>query len=187
MKRIAIFASGDGSNAEAIARYFASSDKICVKCVLSNRQNARVHDRMSAIGISSITFSKASWQSATEIVEYLDQEQIDLIVLAGFMSKIEPPIISAYNGRIINIHPSLLPRHGGPGMWGRHVHEAVISSGDSQSGITIHYVTEEIDGGEIIFQASCDVASDDTPETLAEKIHELEHRYFPKVIEHLLQ
>lgn len=187
MKRIAIFASGDGSNAEAIARYFASSDKISVKSVLSNRQNARVHNRMSAIGISSITFPKETWQSATEIVEYLDQEQIDLIVLAGFMSKIETPIISAYSGRIINIHPSLLPRHGGPGMWGRHVHEAVISCGDSQSGITIHYVTEEIDGGEIIFQASCDVASDDTPETLAEKIHELEHRHFPKVIEQLLQ
>jgi phosphoribosylglycinamide formyltransferase-1 len=107
-------------------------------------------------------------------------------VLAGFLSIIPESIINAYERRIINIHPSLLPRHGGPGMWGHHVHQAVIDAGDTQSGISIHYVTTEVDGGEIIFQASCPVMPDDTPDTLAERIHDLEHTHFPAVIEELL-
>ena len=187
MKNIVIFASGNGSNAEAIVRYFAGSDKVKVRFVLSNRAKARVHERMASLNIPTFTFPKEKWQSATEIVDMLLHEQIDLIILAGFMSKIETPITTAFSGRIINIHPSLLPRHGGQGMWGRHVHEAVIASGDKSSGITIHQVSEEIDGGEILFQASCEVLPDDTPETLAERVHKLEHKYYPKVIEQLLR
>ncbi len=186
MKNVAIFASGSGTNAEAIVRYFADSRDVCVKCVLSNRAKAQVHERMATLRVKSVTFSRDEWQLSTGIVQFLRDEAIDLIVLAGFMSKIEAPIIAAYRGRIVNIHPSLLPRHGGPGMWGRHVHEAVIASGDLQSGITIHQVTEEIDGGDILFQTSCPVLSGDTPATLAARVQRLEHLHYPRVIEQLL-
>ena len=187
MKRIAIFASGSGTNAEAIARHFAGHDNIQVTCVLSNRANAGVHQRMEAFGIPTHTLPKEVWNEATPIVDMLQQENIDLIVLAGFMRKIETPLTTAFAGRIVNIHPSLLPKHGGPGMYGHHVHEAVLAAGDTESGITIHHVNEKIDGGEIIFQARCEVRPDDTPDTLANRIHVLEHRHFPQVIEDLLK
>lgn len=187
MKRIAIFASGSGTNAEAIARHFKGNNDIQVTCVLSNRANAGVHERMKAFDIPTHTFSKEIWSDAHPIVDMLKEQQIDLIVLAGFMRKIETPLTSAYAGRIINIHPSLLPRHGGPGMYGHHVHEAVLAAGDKESGITIHYVDDMIDGGEIIFQAQCEVLSNDTPDSLAERIHVLEHRHFPQVIENLMK
>lgn len=186
MKNIAILASGDGTNAEAIALHFAHSDSIRVKVLLSNRANAAVHDRMHALGIPTATFTRQQWQDATEILDTLHRHDIVLIALAGFLCIIPDPVINAYSGRIINIHPSLLPRHGGPGMWGHHVHQAVIDAGDSQSGITIHHVTAQVDGGEIIFQASCPVASDDTPDTLAARIHRLEHLHYPVIIEQLL-
>ena len=187
MKRIAIFASGSGTNAEAIARHLANNPNIEVACVLSNRANAGVHQRMIPFGIPTHTFPKEVWTEATPIVEMLQREHIDLIVLAGFMRKIEMPLTTAFAGRIVNIHPSLLPLHGGPGMYGHHVHEAVLAAGDSESGITIHYVDEQIDGGEIIFQARCEVRPDDTPDTLANRIHVLEHKHFPQVIENLLK
>lgn len=187
MKRIAIFASGSGTNAEAIARYFEGNTEIEVTCVLSNRANAGVHQRMQALGIPTYTYAKEVWSEAHPIVEVLQKHNIDLVVLAGFMRKIEQPLTTAYAGRIVNIHPSLLPLHGGPGMYGHHVHEAVLADGDTESGITIHYVDEQIDGGEIIFQAKCEVLPDDTPDTLANRIHVLEHRHFPQVIEGVLQ
>lgn len=186
MKRIAIFASGSGTNAEAIARHLAGNPNIEVACVFSNKANAGVHERMKAFNIPTHTFTKEVWSEATPIVELLQQEHIDLVVLAGFMRKIETPLTTAYAGRIINIHPSLLPLHGGPGMYGHHVHEAVLAAGDKESGITIHYVDEQIDGGEIIFQARCEVKPDDTPDTLANRIHTLEHRHFPTVVVDLL-
>ena len=186
MKRIAIFASGSGTNAEAIARHLVGNPNIEVTCVLSNRANAGVHQRMQQFYIPTHTFSNDVWREAHTIVELLQQEQIDLIVLAGFMRKIEAPLTAAYAGRIVNIHPSLLPKHGGPGMYGHHVHEAVLAAGDTESGITIHYVDEQIDGGEIIFQARCEVCPDDTPDTLADRIHVLEHRHFPHVVEEIL-
>lgn len=186
MKNIAIFASGNGSNAEAIARYFANNKNICVKCVLSNRHNAGVHQRMEQLNIPSYSFSKKEWQDAHKITDFLIKENIELIVLAGFLAKIEKPILSAFQGNIINIHPSLLPKYGGKGMWGHHIHEAVIAAGETQSGITIHYIDENIDEGRIIFQTSCDVLPGDTPDTLAERIHKLEHRYFPEIIEKIL-
>ena len=186
MKNIAIFASGEGSNAEAIAQYFANNDKVCVKCVLTDRQNAGVNHRMEKLGIDSHFFPKESWSNAHEIVDFLQKENIHFIILAGFLAKIEPPIIHSYNHHIINIHPSLLPRYGGKGMWGRHIHEAVIANGDTETGITIHYIDEDIDSGDIIFQAKCEVLPNDTPSTLATRIHSLEHKHYPQVIEMLL-
>lgn len=187
MKNIAIFASGDGSNAEAIVKYFHDNPSICVKLVMSNRRNAGVHNRMANYNIPTFTFSKEEWETPSEIINILHQNSINLIVLAGFLCVIKPDIIKAFDGRIINIHPSLLPKFGGAGMWGNHVHEAVIAAGEKESGITIHYVTEEIDGGKIIFQTSCDVKPNDTAETLAKHIHLLEHRHFPQVIAQLLE
>lgn len=186
MKKIAIFASGEGSNAEAMVKYFASNNNIKVEIVLSNRLSAGVHERMNRLGIPTITFSKEDWQQSSKIIDKLNEFSIDVIVLAGFLTIIESPIIKAFNGRIINIHPSLLPRHGGPGMWGMNVHRSVLDAGDKESGITIHYVDELVDGGEIIAQYKCEVKSDDTPEVLANRVHSLEHYYFPRVIEKIL-
>lgn len=186
MKRIAIFASGEGSNAEAIVKYFDGREDIKVEVVLSNRAMAGVHERMKTLNIPSVTFSKEQWTEAIEIVELLKQKSIDLIVLAGFLAIIKPLIIREYSGRIVNIHPSLLPRHGGLGMWGVNVHNAVLKAGDTESGITIHYVEEEVDGGAIISQHKCEVKVSDTAEDLAQRVHNLEHYYFPRVIESIL-
>ncbi len=186
MKRIVIFASGVGSNAEAIVKYFANNEQVKVVAVLSDKQNAGVHERMSSFGIKTITYTKRQWNEATGIISFLKQEQVDLIVLAGFLAIVQPAIIEAYKNRIINIHPSLLPRHGGTGMWGINVHNAVISSGDKKSGITIHYVTNEIDGGDIIAQFECAVFPADTPEMLAERVHGLEYEHYPAVINDVL-
>lgn len=186
MRNIAILASGNGSNAEAIARYFADADDICVAVVISNSAKAFVHERMASLGIPSITIVKDDWEAGTPVVDILRKHDIHLIVLAGFMRRIHDSIIDAFAGRIINIHPSLLPTYGGPGMWGHHVHEAVLAAGETKSGITIHHVTTEIDGGEIIFQASCPVHPDDTPDSLANRIHALEHLHYPRTIRQLL-
>lgn len=186
MNNIAIFASGDGSNAENIVRYFADNKSVRVKCVLSNVDNAGVHLRMKRLGVPSITFSNQLWREASGIAEYLRGQEIDLIVLAGFLCILQPPIISSFAGKIINIHPSLLPKFGGKGMWGMNVHRAVIEAKESESGITIHYVNAEIDGGTVILQARCPIYENDTAETLAQKVHELEYEHYPRVIESLL-
>lgn len=187
MKNIAILASGNGTNAEAIARYFIGDTNIRVAIVISNRAKAGVHDRIAPLGIPTVTIGKEDWDAGIPVVDLLRNHDIDLIVLAGFMRRIHDSIIDTFSGRIINIHPSLLPRHGGPGMWGRHVHEAVIADGDTRSGITIHHVTTEIDAGKIIFQASCPVCTGDTPDTLADRIHTLEHLHYPRIIRQLLE
>ena len=186
-KNIAIFASGEGSNALAIAQYFAGRRDVTIKILLSNREGAGVHAKMQSMNIPTVTFTREQWQQADEILKVLNDNDIDLIVLAGFLCIIPDAIINAYQGRIINIHPSLLPYYGGPGMWGHHVHQAVIDAGDTQSGITIHHVTTEVDGGKIVFQASCPVMPGDTPDTLATRIHALEHAHYPVVIESLLK
>ena len=186
MKKIAIFASGNGSNAEAIVKYFDGREDIKVEIVLSNRSNAAIHERMGKLGIPSVTFQKEQWNESTTIVELLKEKSIDLIVLAGFLAIIQPAIIKEYTGRIINIHPSLLPRHGGAGMWGMHVHKAVIDAQETESGITIHHVNEAVDGGAIISQHRCEVMASDTPEVLAERVHELEYYHYPRVIESIL-
>ena len=186
MKRIAIFASGEGSNAEAIVKYFSSHKEMKVVVLLSNRSMAKVHQRMELLGVPSITFDKQQWNEATEIVDFLRAKKIDLIVLAGFLSIIQPPIIDTYYGKIVNIHPSLLPKYGGAGMWGMNVHNAVIANKEKKSGITIHYVNEKVDGGAIIAQYECDVLPNETPDSLASKVHRLEYKYYPMEIEKLL-
>lgn len=186
MPNIAIFASGNGTNAENLARYFQDNAEVNIKCVLSNREGAYVHQRMKPFGIPSITFGKEIWHEATGIAEYLRSENIDLIVLAGFLAIIQPPLLQAFHNKIINIHPSLLPKFGGVGMYGIHVHEAVVEAKETESGITIHYVSEKVDGGDIICQKKCPVYSTDTPQTLAHRVSELEYFWFPKAVEQVL-
>lgn len=183
MKRIAIFASGSGSNAENIARYFSGSDEVEISLILSNRKDAFVHERARKMGIPSYTFSKIEFDDADLILETLRQYKIDFIVLAGFLLKVSQPVLEAYPNRIINIHPALLPKFGGKGMYGDKVHRAVVDAGETESGISIHYVNEHYDEGNVIFQALCEVLPDDSPDDVANKVHELEYKYFPSVIE----
>ncbi|MBP3517975.1 MAG: phosphoribosylglycinamide formyltransferase [Parabacteroides sp.] len=186
MIHIAIFASGSGSNAENIARYFSKSETVKVAVVLSNNRNAGVHARMKKSGIPSFVFSREEFAAGGAVLAKLDEYDTDLIVLAGFMNKISAPLLEAYPGKIINIHPALLPKYGGKGMYGMHVHEAVVAAGEKETGITIHYVNEQYDEGTVIFQAKCPVLQSDTPEMVATKVHALEYAYYPKVIEDLL-
>ncbi|MDE7375788.1 MAG: phosphoribosylglycinamide formyltransferase [Muribaculaceae bacterium] len=185
MKKIAIFASGSGTNAEAICQKLAGRDDIKVEVMVCNRRQAGVYERMERMGVESVFMGKAEWADGARVLDLMRSRGIDLIVLAGFLAYIPPALIEAYPQRIINIHPSLLPRHGGPGMYGHHVHEAVLADGDKESGITIHYVDEHVDGGQIIFQATCPVHPDDTPDTLAARIHVLEHAHYPRIVEEL--
>lgn len=186
MKNIAIFASGTGTNAENISRYFLESTVAHVVLVLSNNQNVEVHARVNRLGVPSFVFSKDEFKEGQPILDKLQAYDIDLIVLAGFMSKISDPILNAYPDRIINIHPALLPKFGGKGMYGHHVHEAVVAAGEQKSGITIHYINGQYDEGAILFQAECPVLPTDTPEEVATKVHALEYAHYPKVIEKLL-
>ncbi|WP_280748166.1 phosphoribosylglycinamide formyltransferase [Parabacteroides sp. PF5-9] len=186
MKNIAIFASGSGTNAENITRYFINNKDIKVALVLSNNKNVGVHARVNALGVPSFTFSREEFLSGEPILSKLAAYEIDFIVLAGFMNKISEPILKAFPHKIINIHPALLPKYGGKGMFGMHVHEAVVGAGEDESGITIHYVNEQYDEGQIIFQASCPVLQSDTPDDVAAKVHKLEYAHFPQVIEKLL-
>lgn len=183
MKKIAILASGSGTNAENIVRLFHEGNKIRVVHVLANRQKAGVHERMQKLGVPTEYVPNSVWENeAYKVVDILQSKEVDLVVLAGFMRKIDSEIINAYKGRIINIHPSLLPAHGGKGMWGHHVHEAVIAAGDKQSGVTVHYVTDEIDGGEIIMQQAIDLVEGETAESLEAKIHPVEYDLYPRAI-----
>lgn len=182
MKRIAILASGSGSNAENIIRYFSANPIFSFPIIISNKGDAYVHERAKNLGVSSVTVSKEGFNSG-EVLELLRKHKIDAIVLAGFLLKIPDNLIEAYPNKIVNIHPALLPKYGGKGMYGHHVHEAVVANKESESGITIHYVNENYDEGAIIFQAKCEVLATDTAEDVAEKVHELEYRYFPEVIE----
>ncbi|MFI3239230.1 MAG: phosphoribosylglycinamide formyltransferase [Bacteroidales bacterium] len=183
MINIAILASGSGTNAQRIIEYFKDNQDIKVQTVIVNNQKAGVIERVKSYGFDCKYFPRESWGNPIEVVEYLKEQEIDLIILAGFLSIIDKSIVELYEGRILNIHPSLLPKYGGRGMYGMNIHNAVIAAGESESGITIHYVTEVIDGGSIIKQFKCKIASDDTPETLASKIQELEFNNFPIIIE----
>lgn len=186
MSNIAIFASGTGSNARKIIEYFKNKTDIDVKLVLSNKPGAPVLDMARSHGIDTLTFDRAGFYKTDGLLEQLHQYQIDLIVLAGFLWLVPPYLVQAYANRIVNIHPALLPRYGGPGMYGRHVHEAVKQAGDTESGMTIHYVNEAYDEGDIIFQASCRLAPDDNPEMIAKRVLKLEHEHFAPVIEQLI-
>ncbi|MCE5332427.1 MAG: phosphoribosylglycinamide formyltransferase [Bacteroidales bacterium] len=181
--RIAIFASGSGSNAENIINYFAGNSKFDFPFILSNKSDAFVHQRAEKLKIPSFTFTKDKFNEGVAILDILKKYHIDYIILAGFLLKIPTALINEYPNKIINIHPALLPKFGGKGMYGDKVHQAVKDSGESESGITIHYVNENYDEGNIIFQAKCSVFPDDSAETIADKVHALEYQYFPKIIE----
>jgi len=186
IKRIAIFASGGGTNAQNIVEHFSHIPDIEISLILSNNKKAQVLDRARKLNVTPVVFSRDDFYKSQRVLTILLENQIDLIVLAGFLLLIPDYLIDHFHGRIINIHPALLPKYGGKGMFGMKVHESVISSHDIESGITIHYVNEKYDEGEIIYQARCSVAQNETPESLAKKIHVLEYEHFPKVIEKLL-
>lgn len=187
MTRIAIFASGSGSNAENIAHYFENNASVTVSLILTNNANAYVLERAKKLGIPAKIFSKDEFLKSDEILHFLVENNINLIILAGFLLKIPENLIKKFSNKIINIHPALLPKFGGKGMYGNHVHKAVVAAGETESGITIHYVNEHYDEGKIIFQAKCAIIDTDTPEDVATKIHKLEYEHFPKVIEELLR
>jgi phosphoribosylglycinamide formyltransferase-1 len=186
MKKIALLASGSGSNAENIISYFRNHNEISVSMILSNKADAFVHERAKKFNVPSFTISRAGFEQG-EALALLQAHDIDFIILAGFLLKIPESLLQAYPQKIINIHPALLPKYGGKGMYGAHVHEAVVAAGERESGITIHYVNEYYDEGQIIFQAKCEALPEDTAEIIAEKVHALEYRYFPKIIERVLQ
>jgi phosphoribosylglycinamide formyltransferase-1 len=185
-KKIAIFASGSGTNAQRIIEYFSNHPEITVSLVLSNKREAYVLERAKKLNVPSVVFDRHSFYETGEISALLAKEAIDFIVLAGFLWLIPVDLIKAYPDRIINIHPALLPEYGGKGMYGARVHEAVIRSEDKESGISIHYVNEKYDEGNIIFQAKCKVLPGDTPDSLAQRIHQLEYKHYPEVIEKLV-
>ncbi len=186
MKHIVIFASGAGTNAENIIRYFSNEKEAKVSLVLSNKPQAKVLVRAAALGVDSVFFDRRQFYETGEVQLMLRDRNTDLIVLAGFLWLVPQPIIDEYRGRIINIHPALLPLFGGMGMYGERVHRAVLDAGCTESGITIHYVNEEYDSGDIIFQARCPVLPDDDTDALASRVHELEYRHYPAVISKII-
>ncbi|WP_242120637.1 phosphoribosylglycinamide formyltransferase [Aestuariivivens sediminicola] len=187
MKRIVIFASGSGTNAENLITYFENDQNIKVVQVLSNNAQAQVLERAKRRNISALSFNRIAFTKTNEVLNILKANHPDLIILAGFLWKMPISILEAFPNKIINIHPALLPKYGGKGMYGMHVHEAVVANRESESGITIHYVNENYDEGAIIFQAKCEVLAGDTADDVAAKIHELEMEHFPKVVERLLR
>ena len=183
---IAIFVSGSGSNCENIIRYFAHNDHIQVSLVISNKADAYALQRAKNLKVPSVVLSKKELQQQDIMMPLLQQYDIQFIVLAGFLVMIPDYLIEAFDHRMINLHPALLPKYGGKGMWGHHVHEAVKAAGETETGMTVHYVSNVCDGGEIIAQFSTPIDPDDTPDTIAAKEHELEMRHFPPVIEQLI-
>ena len=185
-KNIAIFASGNGTNAERIIRYFSDKEVASVRLVLTNRAEAGVLQRAAALGVPAFHVPKEKWAEGDDVLALLRRENIDFVVLAGFLLRVPDLLLRAYPYKMVNIHPSLLPKFGGRGMYGDRVHEAVLAAGERRSGITIHYTTEHYDEGGVIFQTTCPVLPDDTPHTLATRIHALEYEHFPRVIEELI-
>ncbi|MFO8147347.1 MAG: phosphoribosylglycinamide formyltransferase [Gillisia sp.] len=186
-KKIVVFASGSGTNAENIIRNFENSEVARVVAVFSNKPSAKVLVRAHKLKIKTLCFDRESFYKTNEVLNILKDINPDLIVLAGFLWLFPSKILKAFPGKVINLHPALLPNFGGAGMYGEHVHNAVIDQKHLETGITIHYVNENYDEGQTIFQTSIPVAANDTPASLAEKIHELEYRHFPQVIKNLLE
>jgi phosphoribosylglycinamide formyltransferase 1 len=187
MRNIAIFASGSGTNAENIINYFSNRNTAKVVLVLSNNRNSFVLERAARLNIRSVFFDRKEFYITGKVLRYLLLYKIDFVVLAGFLWLIPEDIIGQYNGRIVNIHPALLPQHGGKGMYGDNVHRTVLQNQEKESGISIHLVNSNYDSGEIIFQARCSVDPHDTVETLAKKVHALEYLHYPQVIDQLIE
>lgn len=186
MKRIVIFASGSGTNAENLIKFFHNRENASVIQVLTNNPHAKVIERCNLLKISCLSFNKIAFYSANHVLDILKNIKPDLIILAGFLWKFPESILNEFPNKVINVHPALLPKYGGKGMYGMHVHEAVVANKEAETGITIHYVNEHYDEGAIIFQAKCTVDDSDTANDVASKIHELEMEYFPKVVESIL-
>lgn len=183
--RIALFASGSGTNVENIANYFNGRTTAKPVCVLCNKPDAFVLERAKRLNLDSMTFNRAEFNDGKKIIEYLSKHDIDFIVLAGFLWLVPEYLINKYPGRIVNIHPALLPKFGGKGMYGMHVHEAVKQSGENETGITIHLIDGNYDKGNTVFQAKVEVEPTDSPDDIANKVHKLEYEYYPKVIEEI--
>ncbi|SFZ90394.1 phosphoribosylglycinamide formyltransferase-1 [Flaviramulus basaltis] len=186
MKRIVIFASGSGTNAENLIKFFHNSDNVSVIQVLTNNPHAKVLERAKNLKVSALSFNKVAFIETDDVLNILKSSKPDLIILAGFLWKFPEHILNAFPNKVINVHPALLPKYGGKGMYGINVHKAIIANKETETGITIHYVNEHYDEGAIIFQAKCDVFPSDSSNDVAEKIHKLEMEHFPKVVEKLL-
>ena len=187
MKNLVLFASGSGSNVEQIVDYFKEDTKVTIRCVLTNKKDAKVLERCKRLEIPALYFNRVAFYNTNTILEFLKSQAPDLIILAGFLWKIPQNLIAQFPGRIINIHPSLLPKYGGKGMFGNHVHQAVKDNGELETGITIHYVNEHYDEGGIIHQATVALQATDEVSDIAKKVHALEYEEFPKIIASLLQ
>lgn len=187
MRNIAIFASGSGTNAENIIKYFSNKKTGRISLVLSNKPQAMVLKRAEALHVKNIYFDHNDFYVNGKVLGYLSEYKIDFIVLAGFLWLVPDEILAVYPRRIVNIHPALLPSYGGKGMYGEAVHKAVIGAREPESGITIHYVDDHYDEGDVIFQARCSIEPGDTAESLASKVHRLEYLYYPEIIEDLLE
>jgi phosphoribosylglycinamide formyltransferase 1 len=183
LHRIAIFASGSGTNAEEIFIYFKDHSTIKITALLSNNPEAYALVRAANHGVPTVVFNRKQFRETDDIVNWLKQHEITHVVLAGFLWLVPENLVQGYSGRIINIHPALLPKYGGKGMFGSKVHEAVHVSGDKETGITIHEVNEKYDEGAILFQATCPILPGDSPDTIASKVHQLEYAHYPQVIE----
>lgn len=186
MKNISILASGAGTNAENIIKYFSNGEKAKVTLVLSNKPQAKVLERAAALGVDAFFFDRTQFYETGEVLMMLRRRGTDLVVLAGFLWLVPGDVIESFRGRIINIHPALLPLYGGKGMYGDRVHRAVLDAGCSESGITVHYVNEHYDSGDIIFQAKCPVLPGDDVNSLAARVHALEYEHYPRVIGEVL-
>lgn len=187
MKNLAIFVSGSGTNCENIIRYFKGSDLANIAVVISNRPDAYALVRAANLGVPTEIVPKAMLQDQAQVLPLLAKYKVDFIVLAGFLLQVPAYLVDAFEGRMINLHPALLPKFGGKGMYGHHVHEAVKAAGEKETGMTVHYVSNEIDGGRIIAQFRTPIEPTDTPEDIAAKEHVLEMAHFPEVIEQVLR
>ncbi|MDO1512724.1 phosphoribosylglycinamide formyltransferase [Maribacter confluentis] len=185
-KKIILFASGSGSNVENIANYFKLRNDVTICCVLTNKSDAKVIDRCNRLGLNALYFNRQAFSKSDFILNMLRSLEPDLIVLAGFLWKIPEAITQSFPSKIINIHPALLPKYGGKGMYGMNVHNAVKEHNEQETGITIHYVNANYDEGAIIKQVNVELLPNDSPEDIAAKVHQLEYEYFPKVIDNLL-
>ncbi|NNC49184.1 MAG: phosphoribosylglycinamide formyltransferase [Flaviramulus sp.] len=186
MKRIVIFASGSGTNAENLIKFFHNSDNASVIQLLSNNPHAKVLDRAKKLKVSALSFNRIAFERTNDVLNILKSSKPDIIVLAGFLWKFPEHILNAFPEKVINLHPALLPKYGGKGMYGKHVHNAIVLNKEKETGITIHYVNEHYDEGAIIFQAKCAVLETDSAEDVAAKIHKLEMKHFPSVVDKLL-
>jgi phosphoribosylglycinamide formyltransferase-1 len=183
---IAIFLSGSGSNCENLIKYFSTSERVKCSLVVSNKADAYGLERARRLGVATAVVTKAQLADSGTVLPLLEQYGIRFIVLAGFLPMVPDYLIDAFPRRIVNLHPALLPKYGGKGMWGHHVHEAVKAAGETETGMTVHYVTPVCDSGEIIAQYRCALSPDDTPDDIAEKEHQLEMKYFPLVVEQVI-